>query len=99
MLSIEVKRNLDLTTSSHSDIVALCIAEADGADSANQVNEFDGVPIHLILTNVIHYEFYFVSFQSWSLLRGMGTVEEGITWNPSCRISVSASERSPDYLG
>jgi hypothetical protein len=98
LLFIEYKRSFEGDPTSHSDIVAQCIAEADGADSYNQAREYDGIPIHAILTDGRDFEFYQIDFTSWTALRGMGTVEEGIPWHDPYRITLPHTERASDYL-
>ena len=100
LLFIELKHTLMTTHAGHSDVIAQVMAEADGADCFNKCHEFDGIPIHCILTDGISFEFYFLTFHNWVVLRGVGKAENGISWvNPYGRISLPASERSPDYVG
>jgi hypothetical protein len=100
LLFIELKHSLAVSNEDHADMVAQVLAEADGADTANQSKEFDGVPIHAILTDGIHYEFYWISFNSWTVFRGAGAMNEGITvYGDPGRISLPNSERAPDYVG
>lgn len=100
LLFIELKHSLAVSNENHANIIAQVLAEADGADTANQSKEFDGVPIHAILTDGVHYEFYWISFNSWTVYRGMGCVTEGITiYGEPGRISLPGSERAPDYVG
>lgn len=98
LLFIEYKRSLEGEPASHSDIVAQCIAEADGADTYNQAREYDGIPINAILTDGRDFEFYRVDFVSWTALRGVGTAQEGIPWQDPYRITLPHSERAPNYL-
>ena len=69
-----------------------------GADTWNQTKECDSLPIHAILTDGVNYEFYILNFNEWSVYRGVGTAEEGMAWNMDHRLTLSLSERSPDYL-
>ena len=98
LLFIVSKRSLEGEPASHSDIVAQCIAEADGADMSNHAREYDGIPINAILTDGRDFEFYRIDFTSWTALRGVGTAEEGIPWQDPYRISLPHTERAPDYL-
>src|SRR5205814_4311353 len=50
-----------------------------------------------ILTDGFEFEFFFFDFRTWSVQRGMGSAEAGISWNKNCRLSLP-SERAPDYL-
>lgn len=99
LLFIELKQELTNNHAQHSDIIAQVIGEADGADTSNCANEFDGFPIHAVLTDGIHYEFYLVSFHSWSIYRGTGEVDVGIRpWQTNkSRISLPPDEQSPEY--
>lgn len=98
LLFIELKQSLSVHTSQLSNIIAQVIAEADGADTFNHQNEFDGIPIHVILTDGVEYQFYRIDFSRWSIVRGVGSVEMGISWPSDYGICLPPSERSPDYL-
>ena len=95
---IEFKHTLPTGAAAHSDVIAQVIAEMDGADTFNQVEEYDGMPIHAILTDGTNFEFYCSNFKHWTVHRGIGRLEEGISFDNQHRISLPASERAPDYL-
>ena len=100
LLFIELKHELSKNDKHHSDVIAQVIAETDGADTSNSSNEFDGFPIHAILTDGLSFEFYVVSFHHWTVHRGTGGVDMGIKpWQGNkSRISLPPDEQSPDYL-
>ena len=98
LLFIELKQSLNLHASQLSDIVAQIIAEADGADTFNHLKEYDGIPIHIILTDGVEYQFYCIDFSRWVIVRGVGSAEMGILWPRKYGICLPSSERSPDYL-
>jgi hypothetical protein len=98
LLFIEYKTSLEGNPDSHSDVVAQCIAEADGAATFNETRGFDGFPIHAILTDGRDFEFYHVDFSSYTATRGVPSVEAGITSLDPDRITLPHTERAPDWL-
>lgn len=90
--------SLPTGTVAHSNVIAQVLAEMDSADTYNQLEEYDGMPIQAVLTDGIHFEFYCASFKYWDVRRGMAKMEEGFPFMNATRLSLPASERAPDFL-
>lgn len=97
LLFIEVKDTLKGGPAKHSDLVAQVLAEADGADLFNKVNECDGIGIHAILTDGQRFEFYFVNFYEWRVMRGVGSAVEAVPWIDGNQLCLPSSERAPNF--
>jgi len=98
LVFIKLKESVIQNPQIHSDIVAQVMADANGANLFNKNYNFDGIPIRAILTDGIGFEFYLFDFKIWSVLRGVGSPEAGITWQTYPRIALPTSEHSPNYL-
>ena len=75
---IEFNETLPTNALAHSNVLAQVIAEMDGADTHNWDNQYDGCPIHAILTDGYSFEFYLADFKMRTIHRGIGGVEHGI---------------------
>ena len=53
---------------------------------------------HAILTGGIKFEFYISNFKHWTVHRGITCLEEGFSFDNQHRISLPASEHTPDCL-
>jgi hypothetical protein len=98
VLFIEYKESLSTSDDRHSDVVAQVVAEADAGDLYNEMEEYGGLPIHAILTDGQHFEFYVMDFAVMGLWRGVGTADKGIPFHDEHRISLPPSERDPHYV-
>lgn len=98
LLFIEFNESLAGSHEKHSNVIAQIIAEADGADLFNQINECDGIAIHAILTDGQAFEFFVINFYEWKIMRGVGSTIEAIPWQNGHKICLPPSECSPDYL-
>lgn len=97
LVFIEVKDTLKGGSAKHSDLVAQVLAEADGADLFNKVNECDGIGIHAILTDGQRFEFYSVNFYDCRVMRGVGSPVEAVPWIDGHQLCLPSSERAPNF--
>lgn len=98
LLFIEVKHKLSYNPQEHSKMVAQVMAEAGGANLFNKEYQFDDIPIRVILTDGMSFEFYFFDFKKWSVQRGIGSSQAGIPRNDYGRILLPAAEDDHQYV-